>query len=83
MHETRTICRDDEPCCDQTREQTRLAIKYMGKDCRLDGRRAKIVGEHLRFALIRTYDFEKPQYDVEYSWQAVNHVMSKDKQFAS
>lgn len=73
----------EEDRYNQTSEESKLATKWVGKNCTLNGRRANIVGGHLRFALVRIHDFEKPQYDTEYSWQAVERVMSADKAFKS
>ncbi len=58
-----------------------LQEKYTGKTCTLDGHAAKITGRVNQFATITPLN---PKLGiVEFSWQAVERIMSKDGKFKS
>ncbi len=57
----------------QTAEQRRLAGKYSGRRCTLDGKSAIIGGRANKFA---TVGILPDGYDCEFSWQAVERIMT-------
>lgn len=57
----------------QTAEQRRLANKYSGQHCTLDGKPAIIGGRSNKFA---TVGILPDGYDCEFSWQAVERIMT-------
>lgn len=62
---------------EKTRRQ--IAERWGGKDCTLDGRPARIVGRFADFPQVRPDD---PQFaSVEFSWEAVELVMSAGGKF--
>ena len=56
-----------------------LADKYTGQRCQLDGQEARIVGRLNDFATIATLD--GTDIHGEWSWEAVDRIMSTTKEF--
>lgn len=57
-----------------------IADKYTGKNCKLDGKPAKITGRLLKFAIVS----QLPDgLSAEFSWDAVKRIMERNAQFKS
>lgn len=55
--------------------------KWSGQSCTLDGKPAKVTGRLLDFAVISPLDHKIGQ--VEFSWAAVDLIMSHNGKFSS
>lgn len=61
--------------------RTRIANKWTGHACLLDGQQARITGRLNDFASIAPLD---PRIGcVEYTWDGVNEIMEGDRRFRS
>ena len=61
-----------------------LAAEYAGRECRLDGDRARIYGRALEFARIHKVDRRGVEGSaVEFAWETVERVMLKGGEFRS
>lgn len=53
--------------------------KYVGQQCTLDGKPAKIMGRYCAQALVGLID--PPHTGVQFSWEAIERIMAKGGNF--
>ena len=63
------------------KERQKLANLWAGKQCTLNGKRAKIVGGKLPFPKI--VELDGGQLEAEFSWQAVDRIMKGSRAFVT